>query len=237
MIMKQSQSNPLIIALDTSSHLKALSIVRQLKVTGVAFKVGFELFTSAGPNLVEKIIGHDVRVFLDLKFHDIPNTVAKAVSYASSMGVWMLNVHASGGTEMMKRAKEASIEAAIKAKQEAPLMTAVTVLTSLKDLAFQNVTQDVSHQVVSLAKLAKESGLDGVVASGYEAKDIREHCGESFCIVTPGIRLPEDSKDDQKRVMTPQEAIHTGSNYLVMGRSILSSAKPLHVIDEILASL
>jgi orotidine-5'-phosphate decarboxylase len=232
-----SAYNPIIIALDTPSPLKALNLVRKLKVTGVAFKIGFELFSAGGPKIVEKIIGHDVRVFLDLKFHDIPNTVSKVSYVATKMGVWMYNMHASGGSEMMKRAKEVSVETASKAKITPPLVVAVTVLTSLNDLSYLNVSQDIPSQVVSLAILTREAGLDGVVASGEEAGIIRERCGPEFCVVTPGIRPNVGSNDDQKRTVTPKEAIDGGSHYLVMGRPILESAKPVQTINSVLTSL
>src|SRR3989338_2826478 len=189
--------NPLIIALDVPSSLKALYYVGNLKVSGVAFKIGLELFLSAGPKIVEKIINHHVRVFLDLKFHDIPNTVARAVEEATSMGVWMLNVHAGGGSEMMKRAKEASLNVAARQKLAPRVLLGVTVLTSLSDLSELNVHQKIEDQVLHLAGLAKKSGLDGVVSSPREALSLRRELGPDFCLVTPGIRGPEDSVGDQ----------------------------------------
>lgn len=232
-----SKHNPLIIALDTSSPLKAIRLVQKLKVTGVAFKVGFELFSAAGPRIISRLLSHEVRVFLDLKFHDIPHTVAQAVDVATRMGVWMLNVHASGGSEMMKAAKEAALGAAQKEKIPPPLVVGVTVLTSLKDLSEINISQPVGRQVQHLAALSKSAGLDGVVASGHEAGIIRQECGSNFCIVTPGIRLPSQNADDQKRVMSPREAIEQGSNYLVIGRPVTQAARPIQVIDKILQSI
>lgn len=237
-------SNPVIIALDTSSPLKALQLVRRLKITGVGFKVGFELFVAGGPRIVERIVGHDVRVFLDLKFHDIPNTVSRAVAVATSLGVWMLNVHASGGTDMMKAAKLSALETASRQKVPAPYVIGVTVLTSLSDLKELNSQLPVEKQVLHLAHLAKNAGLDGVVASGREAALIRSNCGQSFKIVTPGIRLPpkgppwgHSSSDDQKRTMTPCEALEAGSDYLVIGRPVMESLRPLKVVDQLLSSL
>ena len=232
--MKQ---NPLIIALDVPSSLKALYYVGNLKVTGVAFKVGLELFLSAGPKIVEKIINHHVRVFLDLKFHDIPNTVACAVEEATKMGVWMLNVHASGGSEMMKRAKEASLSAAAKEKTDPPKLIAVTVLTSLSDLVELAISKKVDDQVLHLAQLAKKSGLDGVVASGREAASLRKNLGPDFTLVTPGIRGPEDDAGDQKRTLSPREAVAAGSDFLVIGRPVLQAPRPIKIIEKILDNL
>lgn len=222
------KNNPLIIALDVPSSLKALYYVGNLKVTGVAFKVGLELFLSAGPKIVEKIINHHVRVFLDLKFHDIPNTVARAVAEATKMGVWMLNVHASGGSEMMKRAKEASLAVAVKEKMEPPKLLGVTVLTSLDALP---------DQVLQLAGLAKKSGLDGVVASAREAALLRKQLGPDFCLVTPGIRGPGDDLGDQKRTLSAPEAMAAGSDYLVIGRPVLQASRPIKIVEKIIASL
>ena len=257
-------SNPVIIALDTSSTLKALQLVRRLKITGVAFKIGFELFSAGGPRIVERIVGHDVRVFLDLKFHDIPNTVSRAVSVATSLGVWMLNVHTSGGTEMMKAAANSALETAIRQKVPPPCVVGVTVLTSLSDLKEINVSLPVDAQVRHLARLAQKAGLNGVVASAQEASFIRSDCGEKFTIVTPGIRFPKsplmvredlalpvqanggyggaaghapDLKDDQKRTMTPNEALESGADYLVIGRPVIESLRPLKVVDQLLSDL
>ena len=235
--MKPHYQNPLIVALDVSSSFKALELVRKLKVTGVAFKVGFELFMSGGPRLVEKILAHDVRVFLDLKYHDIPNTVAQASSLATKLGVWMFNVHASGGVEMMKKAKEASLTTAAQKRIKPPLVIGVTVLTSFSDLKTLGMDKPVSDLVLHLAEQANEAGLDGVVSSAQEARLIRQKINSSFKIVTPGIRFEEDEKSDQKRVMTPKEAIKNGSDFLVMGRSLLSQKKPIQKIHQILSSL
>ena len=230
-----TRTNPIIVALDTSSSLRALYLVRHLKVAGVGFKVGTELFVSQGPKIVEKIVRHDVRVFLDLKFHDIPNTVARGSEGATRLGVWMFNVHAVGGVDMMRSAKMASAETASKLKIEPPLVIGVTVLTSLEKLPGSG--QDPSSRVLELARSSRESGLDGVVASGMEAFLIRKEIGPSFTIVTPGIRLPSSPPDDQKRVATPAEALKGGANYLVVGRPITQSRRPMKVVEEILQSL
>ncbi|MBI2339599.1 MAG: orotidine-5'-phosphate decarboxylase [Deltaproteobacteria bacterium] len=229
--------NPLIIALDTSSSLKALNLVHKLKVTGCAFKVGFELFTSFGRRVVERIVNQEVRVFLDLKFHDIPNTVARSAETATKMGIWMFDVHASGGSEMMRRAKEASLETAEKKHMAPPLAVGVTVLTSFEDLHELNIPLSVDDQVASLASLSQKSGLDGVVASGLEAGAIRKKAGRNFCIVTPGIRLPDSPSDDQKRILAPAEALQNGSDYLVIGRPVIEAKRPLKVIENVMASL
>lgn len=229
--------NPIIVALDMDSPLKALQLVKKLKVTGVAFKIGFELFCAGGPKLVERIVGHDVRVFLDLKFHDIPHTVAKASEVATKLGVWMFNVHAAGGVEMMSRAKDVSLKVAYEKSIVPPLVVAVTVLTSMNSLAELNVPLSIPDQVMFLSKLALNSNLDGVVCSAQEVSEIQNTCGKKFVLVTPGIRPIGSSPDDQKRTLTPKEAITQGSHFLVMGRPILNAAKPLEVIDQVLKEL
>ena len=229
--------NPLIVALDTDSPLKALNLVLKLKITGAAFKVGYELFLAGGHKVVDKIVGHDVRVFLDLKFHDIPTTVAHAVRETTKMGVWMVNVHASGGSEMMKRAVEAAKVTAQKEKISKPLVMGVTILTSLNDLEEINWNVPVPEQVLHLATLSKKSGLDGVVCSSLEAALLRKDLGKNFTLVTPGIRPESSPTHDQKRTMTPREALKAGSNYLVMGRPITGEMFPLKAVDRILSSL
>lgn len=237
--------NPLIIALDSISPRKALTLVRRLKLTGVAFKIGYDLFSQGGHRFVDQVISHDVRVFLDLKFHDIPNTVGRVSQLVTNMGVWMFNVHASGGIDMMKAALEASHNEARKRKIKPPLVLGVTVLTSLDDLKEINVSLSVKEQVISLAGLAHQAKLDGVVCSALEASEVKKECGKSFVIVTPGIRLalglalgPESSSHhDQKRVQTPKEAIAQGANYLVIGRPVTESLRPTKVVSDILSSL
>ena len=232
-----AKPNPLIIALDTSSQLKALNLVHKLKVTGCAFKIGFELFTSYGRRIVERIVNQEVRVFLDLKFHDIPHTVARVAGVAAKMGVWMFNVHAGGGGEMMRRTVDAVQEVAARKKISSPLVVGVTVLTSFSDLHEINVPLSVEDQVIFLAALCQKSGLDGVVASGLEAGAIRKKTGKDFCIVTPGIRIDAVSGDDQKRTITPAQALKNGSDYLVIGRPVVEAPRPLKVIESILSQL
>lgn len=230
-------NNPLIVALDTPSTFSAVRLVKKLKITGVGFKIGFELFSHAGPRFVKHVVGHDVRVFLDLKFHDIPNTVARAVDVATRMGVWMLNVHCSGGGEMMKVAREARDKVAASLKTTPPLLVGVTFLTSLSDPKEIQISSRVEDYVLGMAHLAKNSGLDGVVASGQEAALIRRELGPQFVIVTPGIRPLNSKAGDQKRILTPKEAINQGSNYLVVGRPITEAPSPLKAVDNLLNSL
>lgn len=229
--------NPLIIALDTPSSLKALHLVSKLKVSGVAFKVGFELFLSAGPKIIEKIMNHEARVFLDLKFHDIPNTVSRAAREATRRGVWMFNVHASGGLEMMRAAKEASLDEARTRNLPPPIVLGVTVLTSMDSLKDQNVSLPIPEQVIHLAQLAKKAGLDGVVSSAQEARMIRKAIGDDFCIVTPGIRPQGHTGDDQKRIVSADQAMKEGSSYLVVGRPVTEAPMPMRAVDQILSSL
>jgi orotidine-5'-phosphate decarboxylase len=221
--------NPLIVALDVSSAGEALALADQLRGTVAAFKIGKQLFTAEGPNIVRTLAARGERVFLDLKFHDIPNTVAGAVTSAVETGAWMINVHASGGRAMMQAAAAAARRTAEQLGRERPLLIAVTVLTSLDQaaLAETGVAGPVRDQVVRLATLAQASGLDGVVASPLEIADIRAACGDSFAIVTPGIRAATESgKDDQARTLSARQAIDAGAHYLVVGRPITSAPDP-----------
>ena len=218
----------------------ALSIVEQLKDSVGAFKVGLQLFTSAGPDFVRKLVNTGSRVFLDLKFHDIPNTVAKASVEAARLGVWMFNVHASGGGEMMRQALSEISEACEREGLERPLIIAVTVLTSsnddtLKEVGFVNETQS---QVLRLAELTAECGLDGVVASPHEIEPIRARiASKEFVIVTPGIRPSSATQDDQKRVMTPGEAFAVGADHLVIGRPITAAADRVKAVEDIIREM
>jgi orotidine-5'-phosphate decarboxylase len=209
------------VALDYPDAAAALALVRQLRPELCRLKVGKELFTAAGPRLVEGLVAAGFDVFLDLKFHDIPSTVAKAVAAAGRLGVWMVNVHASGGTQMMRAAREA-IPAG------GPLLIAVTVLTSMsqRDLDELGVALPLPQQVLHLAGLAQHSGLDGVVCSAEEARAIRERLGDDFLCVTPGIRLATAEADDQQRVMTPEAALDAGSTHLVIGRPVTGAEDP-----------
>jgi orotidine-5'-phosphate decarboxylase len=225
----------LIVALDFNTQNDALKLVEQLDAKECSLKVGSEMFTLLGAPFVKQLVQRQFKVFLDLKFHDIPNTVARACSVAADMGVWMMNVHAMGGMDMMMAAKKA-LESHGK---DAPILIAVTVLTSHKqeDLAGIGINKALADEVMDLAKLARDSGLDGVVSSAHEARVIKQVCGSGFVNVTPGIRLPSDAKDDQSRIMTPKEAIQAGSDYLVIGRPITRSASPYHVVSEILRDI
>jgi len=215
------QGPRIIVALDYPDAAAALALVRQLRPELCRLKVGKELFTAAGPRLVEGLVAAGFDVFLDLKFHDIPSTVAKAVAAAGRLGVWMVNVHASGGTQMMRAARE-TIPAG------GPLLIAVTVLTSMsqRDLDELGVALPLPQQVLHLAGLAQHSGLDGVVCSAEEARAIRERLGDDFLCVTPGIRLATAEADDQQRVMTPEAALQAGSSYLVIGRPVTQAVDP-----------
>jgi orotidine-5'-phosphate decarboxylase len=225
----------LIVALDFETERDAQQLIDQLNPKLCALKVGNELFTRLGPQFITSLVNQDFRVFLDLKFHDIPNTVAKACKAAADLGVWMLNVHTSGGMKMMDAAREA-IDSFGTTK---PWLIGVTVLTSfgISDLNEVGISNAIDEQVSSLSLLAKQAGLDGVVCSAYEVERIKALCGADFLTVTPGIRLASDEKHDQTRVMTPQQAINAGSNYLVMGRAITQAAHPTDVIRSVLKSL
>jgi len=232
--------NPILVALDVDTAAKAIALADQLRGSVGGFKIGKQLFTAEGPAMVRELTSRGDRVFLDLKFHDIPNTVAGAVQSAVATGAWMVNVHASGGSAMMKAAAESATKTAAALGRPKPLVIAVTVLTSMDDqaLAEIGVGRSMLDQVVHLAKLAKASGLDGVVASPQEVTAIRNACGSDFQIVTPGIR-PADQrgKDDQARTLTPAEAMAAGSSYLVIGRPITAAPNPREAAEKIAASL
>jgi orotidine-5'-phosphate decarboxylase len=220
----------LLVALDVESGMRALELASSLRDLAGGFKVGSRLFTAEGPDLVKRLVASGAPVFLDLKFHDIPNTVAQAVEAAVSTGVWMLNVHASGGVAMMQAAGRAAAEAAAQTGRPRPLVIAVTVLTSMDDLTLASigVNRPVLEQVVTLARMTQDAGLDGVVASPQETAAIRAACGPEFAIVTPGIRGASagTTKNDQSRTMGPAEAIEAGASYIVVGRPIIAATDP-----------
>ncbi len=234
-----SMRDRLIVALDVDSLEEAKRFVQRLAGEAGLFKIGKQLFTHAGPQAVKLIqeLGGDI--FLDLKFHDIPNTVAKAAVEATRLGVRMFNVHASGSLEMMRTTVKEVERVCRREKIRRPIMLGVTVLTSLNqdDLARVGVERKVADQVVRLELLTKEAAMDGVVASPHEVADIRSACGRSFVIVTPGIRPADSRRDDQQRVMTPADAVRAGVDYIVVGRPILEAPDPVHAARAIVAQM
>jgi orotidine-5'-phosphate decarboxylase len=228
-------TTPIIVALDFPDAAGALAVARRLAPDRCAVKVGKELFTAEGPALVRELVDRGFRVFLDLKFHDIPNTVAQACAAATRLGVWMVNVHASGGTAMLVAAREAVDRAAAGTGRAKPYLIAVTVLTSLRaaDLSAVGIADAPEAQVLRLAKLAQASGLDGVVCSSREAAALRAACGPQFLLVTPGIRPAGADTHDQARTATPSEAIAAGADYLVIGRPIAQAPDPQAALASI----
>jgi orotidine-5'-phosphate decarboxylase len=227
----------LLVALDVEHGARALQLVEQLGDTVGGVKIGSRLFTLEGPALVKRIAETGMRVFLDLKFHDIPNTVAQAVEAATLTGAWMINVHASGGVPMMQAAAKAAVDTARMARRPKPLVIAVTVLTSMDEPTLHDVgvTRPLMQHVVELARMAQRAGLDGVVASPLETREIRDTCGHDFAVVTPGIRgaAAGADKNDQSRTMGPGEAIKAGSTYLVVGRPIIAAPDPRAAAEAI----
>ncbi|NRA55217.1 MAG: orotidine-5'-phosphate decarboxylase [Gammaproteobacteria bacterium] len=230
-----SNQSKVVVALDFDNQQQALDFVATISPDSCRLKIGKEMFTYFGPDFVKTLVGMGFDVFLDLKFHDIPNTVAKAVTAAAELGVWMVNVHATGGANMMK--------AAAKALQpygnKAPLLIAVTVLTSMEEseLALIGVETTLAAHVTKLATLAKDCGLDGVVCSAQEATRLKAELGQDFLLVTPGIRPAGSAVGDQKRIMTPLQAVQAGSDYLVIGRPITQATTPAQVLQQINSSL
>ena len=231
--------NPILVALDVDTTPQALAAAHTVRGHVGGLKIGKQLFTSEGPTLVRELAARGDRVFLDLKYHDIPNTVAGAVRAATTLGVWMVNVHASGGLLMMQAARQAA-EQASRHQDQRPLVIAVTVLTSMDEaaLASVGVSRSMSEQVGALAAMAQDAGLDGVVASPHEIGVIRARCGADFQIVTPGIRSgPAIAGDDQARTLSAAEAMAAGANYLVIGRPILKAPDPGRAAEEIARTL
>jgi orotidine-5'-phosphate decarboxylase len=230
----QNSISPIVVALDYPTAQQAIAMAKQLDPSKCRVKVGKELFTASGPAVLEQLHKMDFDVFLDLKFHDIPNTCAGAVAAAAELGVWMVNVHASGGERMMVAAAEA-----IANKGHKPLLIAVTVLTSMEQSDLAGIGLDVSpqQQVERLAKLSKQSGMDGVVSSAQEIGLVKDLCGEDFLTVTPGIRPEGSAAGDQRRIMTPQQAVNAGGDYMVIGRPITQAKNPEQACLDIIDSL
>ena len=231
----------ILIALDVSTAAEALAMADRLRGVVGGYKIGSQLFTAAGPSVVRALVDRGDRVFLDLKFHDIPNTVAGAVVSSVDLGVWMVNVHASGGRAMLEAARRAADSALTSSGKPRPIVIAVTVLTSLDGSALNSVGVAATpmDQVVRLARLSQEAGLDGVVASPQETSAIRAACGPEFVIVTPGIRggAAASGPDDQQRTATPAGAIEAGSSYLVIGRPITGAGDPRAAAQRIAAEI
>lgn len=241
-LAKSLAKSPIIVALDFNDAQTAIAFARQLDPEVVRLKVGKELFVTAGPAVVEQLQALGFEIFLDLKFHDIPNTVAQACLAAAELGVWMTNVHAGGGAPMMQE-----VMARLNKRARRPLITAVTVLTSMNSDTLRRIgiERDLQAQVSHLAALAKDSGLDGIVCSAQEAKQLKQQLGPDFLLVTPGIRLANTGStdgsttgnDDQQRIMTPKHALSVGSDYLVIGRPITQAADPVQAVADIVKSL
>jgi orotidine-5'-phosphate decarboxylase len=231
--------NPIIAALDVPTGDAALKLAEQLASSVGAFKIGSELFTSAGPGIVKRIRSTGASVFLDLKFHDIPNTVAKAVASATRLDIQMLTVHTSGGLEMMRRAQDSATQTAGLARVQCPMILGVTVLTSMTDdtLVETGCGSPVGAQVERLARLAVQAGLGGLVCSPLEIRALRQIVPQGMQLVTPGIRTGNENADDQKRTLTPRDAMAAGADWLVIGRPIYGAAEPVTAAEEILQSL
>jgi orotidine-5'-phosphate decarboxylase len=226
----------IILALDVSDAKYALDIVDRFTDQIDVFKIGLELFVSAGPGIVDEIQKRGKRIFLDLKFHDIPNTVVNAAVAATRLGVFMFNVHASGGFDMMRRCREAVVDLCLRENLRRPKLLGVTVLTGISQDVLKNelnIQHSVKAHVKQLAKLVQQAGLDGVVASGHEATAVRDHFGKDFIVVTPGIRASWSPPDDQRRTVTPREAIRAGADYIVLGRTVLNQPDPSKALELI----
>jgi orotidine-5'-phosphate decarboxylase len=238
--VRLSARERLVLALDVDNFESAKKLVEKLNNYVGVFKVGSQLFTAEGTKIIKMINEKGGKVFLDLKFHDIPNTVARSAEVATKLGVYIFNVHTFGGYEMMKVAAEAVKKTSLALGINKPLILGVTLLTSINQEILEKeigVKRKLKEQVVDLARLAQDAGLDGVVASPQEIKEIRKACGEDFVILTPGIRPANESKDDQKRVMTPGEALKLGSDFLVVGRPIRNASHPVEAAKKILEEM
>lgn len=229
------RDSPVIVALDYADQNRALALVDSLNPDHCRLKIGKEMFTRFGPELVKNIQQRGFDIFLDLKFHDIPNTVARAVTAAAELGVWMVNVHACGGRRMMEAARDALHSFGA----QAPYLIAVTVLTSMdqSDLLELGIDKSPAAYAEQLALQAQQCGLDGVVCSAHEAASFRKRLGDKYMLVTPGIRPQGSNEDDQRRIMTPQEALQAGVNYMVIGRPVTQSEEPRATLQHILNSL
>ena len=234
MLGLHSAKDKLIIALDGDSLEHAAQLVDTLKKEVINFKIGMQLFTSCGPSAIKMVQEHGGKVFLDLKYHDIPSTVAKAVYVATKLGVAMINIHATGGRKMMAEALAAAQDAA---DGEGPLIIGVTVLTSMESLGDIGVQYEIREQVIRLARLTQEIGLHGVLASPLEIQPIRQACGKKFLIVTAGIRPAGTHLDDQARIASPKQAIQAGADYLVVGRPVTEAKDPLLAVKNILKEM
>ena len=232
--MNNTTNSPVIIALDNMTMEASIALAEQLDPGLCRLKVGKELFTRCGPDIIKALHQRQFEVFLDLKFHDIPNTTAQAVLAAAELGIWMVNIHASAGFEAMSLAKQRLLDNDLDT-----LLIAVTVLTSMDNDALMQtgITDGLDVQVSRLAQLTKQAGLDGVVCSAQEAETLKTLCGQDFKLVTPGIRLPEDNADDQKRICTPKQALNDGADYLVIRRSITQATNPAAKLQMILNSI
>ena len=239
--MSTNAGNRLLVALDVDGADRALAIATQVHGLAGGLKVGSRLFTMAGPDLVRRLVDSGARVFLDLKFHDIPNTVAQAVDAAVRTGAWMINVHASGGPAMMQAAARAAADAAVATGVQPPLVIGVTVLTSMDGATLQQtgVARPLLDHVLALARMAQSAGLHGVVASPQETSAIRQACGPDFAIVTPGIwgASAGQEKNDQSRTLGPAEAVKAGATYIVVGRPIIATADPRAAAKAIVEEL
>ena len=238
--MQLTAKERLVLALDVDDFKKAEELVVKLSDYVGVFKIGSQLFTAEGAKVVNMVNERGGKVFLDLKFHDIPNTVARAAEVATKLGVYIFNVHTSGGYEMMRAAAEASEKISLALGVRKPIILGVTLLTSINQEILEKeigIKKKLEEQVVHLAKLAKAAGLDGVVASSWEIREIRKACGDDFVILTPGIRPAGKSSDDQKRIMTPREAKKLGADFLVIGRPIRNASNPVEAAKEILREM